>query len=45
MAPETELKFNVPGARLKAFGKPRFRGGKIGPPSERDRDGILCAGA
>jgi inorganic triphosphatase YgiF len=36
MAVETELKFNVPGVRLKALEKLRFRGGKIGPPSEHD---------
>ena len=36
MAVETELKFNVPAARLKALAKPRFRGGKIGTPSEHD---------
>jgi inorganic triphosphatase YgiF len=36
MAVETELKFNVPAARLKALAKPRFRGGKIGAPTEHD---------
>jgi inorganic triphosphatase YgiF len=36
MAVETELKFHVPAVHLKALGKPRFRGGKIGAPSEHD---------
>jgi len=36
MAVETELKFHVPAARLRELQKPRFRGGRIGAPSEHD---------